>query len=136
MRWVLLLLVATFALSACSSEAPEESVYKPLSTGTTENGDVRITLTPTITGNAVSVDISANTHSVDLSEYDLKESMKLETEEGTVAPSSASQLGGHHSSGTALFEVASRPETLKIYIEGVPQEAERAYEWPLTEVTQ
>ena len=76
------------------------------STGSTSMGDVEIELKPhEITNGQLKVDISANTHSVELDQFDLKEIVTLEYGGELIKPISAPTLSGHHVSGTLVFDV-------------------------------
>src|SRR3989344_4728753 len=83
----------------------EQHAYKTIATGSTDAGDVAIELTPLgIRGGVLSVQFSANTHSVDLSQFDLTKIVTLETNGQKIAPSSAPTLQGHHASGIMEFK--------------------------------
>lgn len=104
-----------------------------ITTGSTESGDVEITLTPEpIRDGQFIIKVSANTHSVDLSSFDLTEITTLEYEGRTVAPVSAPTLSGHHASGEIIFAVAEEITEYTNYtirINGIPKEEQRIYSW-------
>jgi len=121
--------------------------YENKATGTLESGDVRIDLTPkgVINGRFV-VEIGANTHSVDLSQFDLIKIITLEysdeklddnnnnnnnnnNNKKTISPISASQLSGHHSYGEIVFDLDEKPQDFNIMINGIPKVDERVYKW-------
>lgn len=98
--------------------------------GDTGSGDVAVGLTPLgfKDGNLV-MEISANTHSVDLSEFDLKKLITLEYEGNVINPVSAPQLNGHHSYGELIFDVGNEITGYSIKITGIPKVEERVFEW-------
>ena len=107
-----------------------EAGFESIITGTTSPGDVSIELKPHQPANGVlEVDLYANTHSVDLSQFDLAEITSLEYEGKSVKPVSAPSMRGHHVSGTLAFEVDEELESFKITISGIPDVEERIYEW-------
>jgi hypothetical protein len=75
------------------------------------------------------VDIGVNTHTVDLSQFDLMELTTLEINGRIIKPSSAPKLGGHHNSGTLIFDVDEELSSFKIKIKGIPEIEERVFEW-------
>lgn len=100
------------------------------STGTTSSGDVSIELTPhEVSNGQLEVDIAVNTHSVDLTEFDLIQITTLEFEEKIIKPISGPQLKGHHSSGTMVFNVENSLESFTIKISGIPKVDERVFTW-------
>jgi len=103
--------------------------YETIMTGTTGNGDVSVEITPLgIEGNQLKLEISANTHSVDLSQFNLKEISFLEYNGKSVNPVSAPSLKGHHASGTLVFDVDSSINDFKLTIKGIPKIEERIFE--------
>lgn len=129
--------VLAFNLKAGSTDKPvsEKQVeplqqYKSIITGTTGSGDVEIELQPHLVENgALKVDLSANTHSVDLSIYDLLEIATLEYGSNSVLPSKAPELGGHHVSGTLVFEVDEPLSAFTIRIKNIPKTQDRVFTW-------
>ena len=109
--------------------------FKPAFTGSTEMGDVSIGLTPLdAKGDKLIVDFAANTHSVDLSQFDLKRITTLEYDGKVISPEFAPSLGGHHSKGRLVFDVKgelSKGELsgFTIRIIGIPKVEERVFEW-------
>lgn len=129
----LIFIIATFALliiAGCSNkdstilkqdilQLPIQSETK--ATGSTETGDVLIELTPRAIDNGkLEVDIAANTHSVDLAQFDLKEITTLSFNGKELKPISAPSLTGHHSSGTLVFNVGANIESYTITITNIP----------------
>jgi len=108
----------------------EEDVFKTISTGSTEMGDVLIELTPKFVSNQNMVmNINANTHSVDLSQFDLVKITTLEYDGKIIKPTSVLNLGGHHSSGEIAFKVEKEIKSFKVKIKGIPNIEERIFEW-------
>lgn len=115
--------------AATQNIAPQK--YETVATGSLGQGDVAIELTPkSIENGKLIADIAANTHSVDLSKFDLKQITMLEYSGKKIAPSSAPKMSGHHNSGTLVFDVGStEPENFRIVIKGIPNVEERVFEW-------
>lgn len=125
--FVLVTILGIF-LAGCSTN--NKTTFKSISMGSTEIGDVLIELTPRSIGNSkLEVDISANTHSVDLSQFNLKEITILEINGRKLKPTSASDLTGHHSSGTLVFDLESKANSFVLTLEGIPIEEKRIFEW-------
>lgn len=106
-----------------------ERSFETKTTGTTEDEDVEISLTPRYEGGVLKVDFSADTHTVSLGEHDLLEQAHLEVNGEKIQPKSAPSLGGHHVYGDLEFEVNSLDDNFKVVIEGIPNVEERTYEW-------
>lgn len=99
-------------------------------TKTSESG-VTINLMPKGFNNGkLYVDISVNTHTVNLDDYDLKSLTVLEFEGKSIKPISAPKLSGHHTSGTLIFDTGKELKAFKIKIKGFPDIEERVFEWP------
>lgn len=119
---------ATKAIAADSSAAQQP--FKTIATGTTDQGDVLIELTPRwVTDTRIDVAFTANTHSVDLAQFDLLPITSLEVNGKTIEPLSAPNLRGHHASGTLVFDVPEKTSTFTITILTIPKEQERVYAW-------
>ncbi|PIN80208.1 hypothetical protein COV11_04450 [Candidatus Woesearchaeota archaeon CG10_big_fil_rev_8_21_14_0_10_30_7] len=104
--------------------------FRSISTGSTDSGDVEIELTPKEVKNGkFEITLAVNTHSVDLSQFDLEKITSLEFEGKTLNPVSASKLSGHHSSGKLIFEINEELTDFKIKIKGIPKVEERLFEW-------
>ncbi|MBI3027354.1 hypothetical protein HYY70_04520 [Candidatus Woesearchaeota archaeon] len=104
--------------------------FKSITTGGTENGDISVELTPKGVNNGIlEVAISINTHSAELSQFDLKQIATLEYNGKSIKPSSAPQLSGHHASGDLLFKVNDDIEKFVITIIGMPKTEKRVFEW-------
>jgi hypothetical protein len=104
--------------------------FSTKSTGSTGAGDVLIELTPQkIIDKKMLVKISVNTHSVDLSRFDLLALTSLEFDGKKTSPLSAPRLSGHHSSGTLEFPVEGEGKKFRITILGIDSVEERVFEW-------
>jgi hypothetical protein len=112
-------------------DRPETSGgFERLETGGMGEDDVVIGLKPgKVEGGVLEVRFSADTHTVDLSRYDLKEAVVLEYDGKRIAPSRADGLRGHHTSGRIEFPIAGDPGGFRIIIEGIPAEQKRIYAW-------
>lgn len=104
--------------------------FKTISTGSTDTGDTLVDLTPKGMENGkFVVDVSINTHSVDLSQFDLMRITDLGYDGKTIKPVSAPELSGHHNSGTLVFDTGKEIKSFKIMIKGIPAVDERVFEW-------
>ena len=113
-----------------ASQATNEAGFELKSSGTTSSGDVSIDLTPIEVGNDnLKVKISANTHSVDLSQFDLKEITTLEYNGKVIKPVSAPALSGHHNDGELVFNTKEKIDSFTIKIRGIPSVEERVFKW-------
>jgi hypothetical protein len=122
--------VTVKALAAEYKEQNGTQSFESKATGSMGDGDAVLELTPKmINRNRLLVKFSVNTHSVSLSGYDLKEMATLEYNNKVLKPVKASRIGGHHSSGTVLFEVDEDISSFTIKIKGMPGIEERIYEW-------
>ena len=139
---LLLLVLAAIIISGCASnyseqkpakevaEIAQKAELKTVSTGNTQTGDVLIELTPiSMPDGKLQFEIAANTHSVDLSQYNLMELATLEYEGKAIKPVSAPQLSGHHTSGNIIFNAGSDLKNFKVIIKGIPNVDERVFEW-------
>lgn len=98
-------------------------------TGSMASGDAVVELTPEFDSNRLVVKFSVNTHSVSLGSFNLKDITILEYEGKTIKPLKASRIGGHHSSGTIVFDTGKDIRSFTIRIKGIPDVNERIYEW-------
>lgn len=115
-----------------SAQVIEEknSGLKTISSGSTGPGEVSIDLTPVSVNNShLEVKLAANTHSVDLSQFDLKEITTLKYGGESLKPTSAPALSGHHSGGTLVFDIKGDLSDFTIKIKGIPKVEERTFEW-------
>lgn len=104
---------------------------RAINTGTTDAGDVALELVPLdVRSNQLIIQVRANTHSVDLSQFDLGKSTILTYGYNSYAPSQASSLQGHHASGMLVFPIAQEDvESFKVIVKGIPLQQERVYYW-------
>ena len=113
-----------------TKDLPKEETYKGILTGTTGDGDVAIELKPVgFHEGMFEVSISANTHSVDLSQFGLKQITTLEYNGKSIKPTFAPDLSGHHSNGILAFNLNEKPSKFTIKIIGISKTEERIYEW-------
>ena len=113
-----------------TSQKTDAPGFELKSSGTTSSGDVSIDLTPIEVGNDnLKVKISANTHSVDLSQFDLKEITTLEYNGKVIKPVSAPALSGHHNDGELVFNTKEKVDSFTIKIRGIPSVEERVFKW-------
>ena len=91
---------------------------------------VTVDLTPKFENGKLYVDIEINTHTVDLSQYDLKDIVALEFEGKSIKPVSAPKLSGHHNSVQLIFDVGKELSNFKIIVKDLPDIQERVFEWP------
>jgi hypothetical protein len=116
----------TIAASNVPAAAPGSIVR----TGTTDDGDVSVDLTPLgITDGHLVFDMAINTHSVDLSGIDLTRAAQLEYNGKKVYADGAPQLGGHHIYGGLTFPVEGTPQSFTVTIKGIPKQQERVFRW-------
>lgn len=73
--------------------------------------------------------IALNTHSVDLSQFDLRELITLEYEGKILKPVSAPAVSGHHASGTVLFEMKEQKNNFLVRVRGIPPELDREFQF-------
>ncbi len=103
--------------------------FSAKSTGSQEDGDVEIVLTPSMEGSRLTVRIDMNTHSVNLADFDLAEITTLEYRGKTIKPVKAKKPSGHHSYGMIIFDVEEKLSSFQIKIKGIPKIQERVYGW-------
>lgn len=108
-----------------------QQAFGTKSTGSTNQGDVLIELTPALNNGRLEVKIAANTHSVDLSQFELKEITTLQTNKNTLKPISAPKISGHHATGIIVFEVNKKEieKGFTVTILGIPVVEERIFIW-------
>lgn len=108
----------------------EKTVWQAITTGTTESGDVAIELKPqAIQDGAITFLMTANTHSVDLSQFNLQKITTLTYNGKVISPSAVPQLTGHHTSGILVFPMDKNSATFTVSIKGIPLEQERVFRW-------
>ncbi len=127
---VILTIIISIGWIILPEPAAKVQEFQTISSGSTDDGSVAIDLTPIGYKNRMlEVSIAANTHSIDLSQFDLKEITVLEYEGNIRKPVSAPVLSGHHSSGVLEFDVGKEISKFTIRINGIPSVKERAFEW-------
>jgi len=130
-----IMIILIVILMVGGGKAQEEVVnieerFETISIGSTETGDALIELQPKdIVDNIFTVDIGINTHSVDMSSFDLKKIVTLVYGDKMLKPIVSPSMSGHHISGELLFEVEEELESFSIVIEGIPLEEERTFTW-------
>ena len=103
---------------------------KTITTGSTENGGVQVDLKPLgVQEGKFTVEIAINTHSVELSGFDLKKIVWLEYGMKKTQPLSAPVLSGHHNSGYLVFDLSENIQKFRVVIAGIPSVDERTYSW-------
>ncbi len=104
--------------------------FKLFRSGSMGSGDVLIELTPKeVKDGKLVIKFAINTHSVNLSRFNLKEIATLKYEEKTLKPITADRLSGHHSSGVFVFDVGKKINSFRIKIKGIPKNIERVFTW-------
>ena len=139
---LLLLALAAIIISGCTSgyngqkpakevaEIAQKAELSTVATGSTQTGDVLIELTLiSMPDGKLQFEMAANTHSIDLSQYNLMEMITLEYGGNVIKPISAPQLSGHHTSGNVIFNAGSDLKNFKVVIKGIPNVEERVFEW-------
>lgn len=103
---------------------------KPIATGSMSEGDAVIELAPRLKDDGtLVVRVTANTHSVDLSQYDLSKIVTLESNGKTIAPFQADRFRGHHANVKLKFKLDAGVKNFKIIITGIPGIQKRVYKW-------
>jgi len=106
------------------------SGFETVSTGSTGQDDVSVDLTPVgVVDGKLEVDMAVNTHSVDLSQFDLKKIITLEYAGKSVSPVSVPVLAGHHNNGKLAFDVGDNIDNFVIRIRGIPNVEDRVFAW-------
>ncbi len=101
----------------------------------TSEGEVTLELEPRWQDSMLVVHVTANTHSVNLSDIDLGELTRLIIAETRVAPDEAGPLSGHHATGRLVFRLVARPQSFAIEIRDVPDVPLRRLTWRAGEAT-
>ena len=117
------------AVSKASAASPVDSRYRLINIGTTGEGDVSIELRPIMEKSRLILKASINTHSVDLSPFDLKQITTLELSGKSVNPVSAPKMSGHHITGDIVFNIDEEVDDFVVRIKGIPKVEERVFEW-------
>lgn len=117
------------ASKASSPISSVDSKYKPINTGTTDQGDVSVELRPIVEKARLILKASINTHSVDLNSFDLKQITTLEFSGKSITPIAAPKMNGHHISGDIVFDTGEELDNFVVRIKGIPKVEERVFEW-------
>jgi hypothetical protein len=113
-----------------STKSANRPVFKTQSTGSLDDGDAVVDLKPKASKDGkLVVSLSANTHSVDLGQFDLSKITTLEYQGKVFRPVRASRIGGHHTRSKIVFDIGEDITSFKIIIRGIPNIQERVYEW-------
>ena len=80
--------------------------------------------------NQLTFSISVDTHSVDLSQFNLQKLVTLDYNEKSIRPISTPTLSGHHASGNLKFEIQGEADNFAIKIKGIPSDLEREFKFP------
>jgi len=127
----IIIVLASYWYTSSSSPVPVNgAAFQTITSGSTDPGSAQVDLTPESALNGqLKADFAINTHSVDLSQYDLVKITTLEYGGKKINPVSAPALQGHHTSGTLIFNVDQNLNKFKITITGIPNVQERVFEW-------
>lgn len=116
--------------NAAASPVQAAGPLNTITTGSTDSEDVAIELTPVkIDDKSLVLEIALNTHSVELSQFDLRQITVLEYDGKTAYPAEAPEIEGHHSSGSIVFNADGELKDFKVTIKGIPKVEERVYKW-------
>ncbi len=114
-------LIATFS-SALNTKA--------ISTGSYDSGDVIVELIPaSYKDGKLTINISMNTHTQNLGQFDLAEITGLQYKGKTYRPVKVRGGGGHHAYGRIVFELEEEPKEFTITITGIPMVQKRVFKW-------
>lgn len=98
------------------------------SSGSISEGDVTVDVQLLSKENGqILFSIAFNTHSVDLSQFDLQELITLEYGSSVLQPLAVPQLSGHHASGTVRFAMLEPAKDVIVRVRGIPQEIDREF---------
>jgi len=96
----------------------------------TSQSAVNIVLAPkTFDKGSFSFDINIDTHTVELSQFDLKELATLEINGEEFKPITAPVLNGHHTSGSLVFNIEEKPKIFSVVIKDIPDISLRRFSW-------
>ena len=127
---ILIIIIAIYIGKNVFSSSKKTSKFETIETGSSGYNDVLIELTPKNTkGGKLVVKLSANTHSVELGEFDFMEVVSLKYDGNTIKPVYADNISGHHLSGEIVFEPGREISNFTIIIKGIPSVEERIYTW-------
>jgi hypothetical protein len=123
---VALALTTQSSAEAAPMPQPQDTAYAKQ----TSEGEVTLEVLPQWRDSVLAVEISANTHSVELADVNLLEQVRLVIDDVEVIPAEAGSLSGHHATATVLFRLEKRPERFAIQIRDVPDVPLRVLTWP------
>lgn len=125
-----IILAIGFFVILDSSESNSSSVnYEMRTTGSMDQGDVKVDVLPSFNQGRLLFQTSFDTHDVDLGSYSLEDRVHLDADGEELRPEKVPSLRGHHPSGIIEFNVGEEPESFELIIEGIPAEEERNYRW-------
>jgi len=98
-------------------------------------GEVSIQATPAWVDTALVIEVSANTHSVDLSAVDLRRQARLRVGAVVIEPAVSGALRGHHAKARLLFRMPLRPAVpFTLELRDVPDVPLRTLTWRAREI--
>jgi len=125
-----IIIVLGIFIAMPSNKSIVSQKFQTITTGTTDQGDVAIDITPKeLINGKLNTEISINTHSVDISMINLKEEITLEYNGKAIKPISAPKITGHHTLGNIVFDVNEPINEFIIVITNIPKLQSRIYEW-------
>ncbi len=114
----------------CSKISPTEEKKQPTFASKTSDGEVSITLTPTYEDGTLVVQYALNTHSVDMSSFDLQQQVVLQSNGQTYYATNKPILSGHHNNGNLHFKISPLLTSFEIITTDIPDVKERRLSWP------
>ncbi|MBS3146564.1 hypothetical protein J4471_02600 [Candidatus Woesearchaeota archaeon] len=118
---ILVLFGGTFAAFQISSRKKVSNVQNEIFNFESIEGpgDITLTLKPKdYNNNLLNIEISVNTHSIELSTYDLQDLVNIQYKGNRIKPISAPNLQGHHGSGSLIFNIDEKPANYNFIVEG------------------
>ncbi len=127
---------AVFAMAVPALAAPHPALVVDTTYASQASaGEVTLDVQPRWAEGKLVLDLSANTHSVDLSGLDLTASIRLEVGEATIEPSEAGSLDGHHAKASVTFVLEEAPTQFSVVIRDVPDIPVRTLTWPIEDTS-
>lgn len=124
------ILPAVILVVALVATASAGEKFATKATGGMGDGDMVLELTPEMKDNGkLTVRFAANTHTLDLSSFDLGAITTLHFDGKVLKPTKANRMRGHHAFGKAEFDVGKQLKSFRIVVAGIPPIKERVYEW-------
>lgn len=112
-----------------SGKVSFESMHRA-TTGTMADGGVKMELEPySFESGIFRVKFYANTHTVNLDDFDMMELMHLEYENIGYKPASVDKMRGHHAGGEIEFRVPEVPDHFRIIVRDLPNMEQRVFKW-------